>query len=68
MLNVEVARDLERGLLGIAIPRNNNNSEGQRYVFSYYTESGGGNDGDDIIQKIPPLGFVFIDTSSLTMN
>lgn len=56
VLNVAVARDLERGLLGIAISRNNNTSEGQRYVFLYYTESGGGNDGDDIIQKIPPLG------------
>jgi mannuronan 5-epimerase len=52
--------DVDTGAFGNVfysnISRNNNNSEGQRYVFLYYTESGGGNDGDDIIQKIPPLG------------
>jgi aldose sugar dehydrogenase len=44
LLDVNVANEAERGLLGIAIANDNGNS---RHVFLYYTESGGGKDGDD---------------------
>ncbi|MFL6320038.1 MAG: PQQ-dependent sugar dehydrogenase, partial [Nitrososphaeraceae archaeon] len=59
LLDVNVANQAERGLLGIAIANNNGNSNTQnengngntdantRHVFLYYTESGGGRDGDD---------------------
>ncbi|HKU49475.1 MAG TPA: PQQ-dependent sugar dehydrogenase [Nitrososphaera sp.] len=43
-LDVAVANENERGLLGIAVA---NVSDMTTYVFLYYTESGGGVDGDD---------------------
>ena len=56
LLDVNVANQAERGLLGIAIAKDGNsdtNTENgddngnTRHVFLYYTESGGGKDGDD---------------------
>jgi glucose/arabinose dehydrogenase len=60
ILQVPVATEGERGLLGIAVAKSSNsssNTEGgnenggtntnTRHVFLYYTESGGGKDGDD---------------------
>jgi aldose sugar dehydrogenase len=63
LIDVNVANQAERGLLGIAIANNgnSNNNEGNTaaaipgitsstntfHVFLYYTESGGGKDGDD---------------------
>jgi glucose/arabinose dehydrogenase len=52
LLDVAVANDGERGLLGTAISREN---ETTTYVFLYFTESGGGVDGDDR-QGVPPAG------------
>jgi aldose sugar dehydrogenase len=46
VLRVPVATEGERGLLGIAIAKNKDNS-GPSYAFLYYTESGGGKTGDD---------------------
>jgi glucose/arabinose dehydrogenase len=67
LIDVSVANQAERGLLGIAIANDNgngnsNNIEGNteaaipgitsatntHHVFIYYTESGGGKDGDDV--------------------
>jgi len=50
-LDVQVASDIERGLLGIDIERKNDDTV---YVFLYYTESGGGKDGDDHTAGIEP--------------
>ena len=60
VLDVNVANQAERGLLGIAVAKggeSNGNTENEngngedtgntRHVFLYYTESGGGRDGDD---------------------
>ena len=48
VLRVPVATEGERGLLGIAIAKNNGNGDGgPSYAFLYYTESGGGKTGDD---------------------
>jgi aldose sugar dehydrogenase len=48
LLDVNVANQAERGLLGIAIANDNSNTNtNTRHVFLYYTESGGGKDGDD---------------------
>jgi len=44
MLDVAVANDNERGMLGIAVSKENDTTT---YVFLYFTESGGGKDGDD---------------------
>ena len=52
LLDVAVANDGERGLLGAAVSREN---ESTTYVFLYFTESGGGVDGDDI-QGVSPAG------------
>jgi glucose/arabinose dehydrogenase len=52
LLDVAVANDGERGLLGAAVSREN---ESTTYVFLYFTESGGGVDGDDI-QGASPAG------------
>jgi glucose/arabinose dehydrogenase len=52
LLDVAVANDGERGLLGTAVSREN---ETTTYVFLYFTESGGGVDGDDM-QGVPPAG------------
>jgi len=43
LLQVPVATKIERGMLGIAIAKN----ESHTYVFLYYTQSGGGKNGDD---------------------
>lgn len=60
-LDVPVASDIERGMLGIAVSENKNNNtdtEGKTYVFLYYTESGNGVDGSDtaVGGKVDPLG------------
>jgi glucose/arabinose dehydrogenase len=54
ILDVPVATIEERGMLGIEVSRNENND--RKYVFLYFTESGTGNDGDDITVKKEPLG------------
>jgi len=58
VLDVNVANQAERGLLGIAIANNDNGSTENgniRQVFLYYTESGGGKDGDDApVSKVTP--------------
>jgi glucose/arabinose dehydrogenase len=53
VLDVAVANDNgtnERGLLGMAVAKQN---ETTTYVFLYFTESGGGQDGDDSAGVIP---------------
>jgi aldose sugar dehydrogenase len=48
VLRVPVATEGERGLLGIAIAKNNDNGNGgPSYAFLYYTESGSGKTGGD---------------------
>jgi aldose sugar dehydrogenase len=54
VIDVQVANNDERGLLGIEVSQGVNNSE--KYVFLYFTESGGGEDGDDWGEGIPPKG------------
>jgi glucose/arabinose dehydrogenase len=46
ILKVAVATLLERGMLGIAIAKHAEEG-GHTYVFLYYTQSGGGKNGDD---------------------
>src|SRR5919202_3412703 len=57
LLDVNVASEAERGLLGIAIANDDASTENgnSRHVFLYYTESGGGKDGDDA-PKVSPTG------------
>src|SRR5919199_4289700 len=59
VLQVPVATEGERGLLGIAIAKNKDNT-GLSYAFLYYTESGGERTGDDAPNNsssgIPPAG------------
>jgi len=45
VLDVDVANKWTRGMLGIAVAKNSTSDA--TYVFLYYTESGGGKDGDD---------------------
>jgi glucose/arabinose dehydrogenase len=52
LLDVAVANEGERGMLGIAVSKENDTTT---YVFLYFTESGGGSDGDDS-QGIEPAG------------
>jgi aldose sugar dehydrogenase len=52
MLDVAVANDNERGMLGVAVSRENVSTT---YVFLYFTESGGGSDGDDL-SGVAPAG------------
>jgi glucose/arabinose dehydrogenase len=52
LLDVAVANENERGMLGIAVSRENATTT---YVFLYFTESGGGTDGDDK-QGVSPAG------------
>ena len=52
LLDVAVANDGERGMLGTAVSRENDTTT---YVFLYFTESGGGVDGDDM-QGVSPTG------------
>ena len=58
LLKVNVATQAERGLLGIAATNSYNNSKNgsATYVFLYHTQSGGGKTGDDINDRIKPLG------------
>jgi glucose/arabinose dehydrogenase len=58
VLDVNVANRDERGLLGIAVAKHNEEDVGgPTYVFLYFTESGGGNDGDDATSPgVEPLG------------
>ena len=51
LLDVEVANLVERGMLGIAIAKND---KGPTYVFLYFTESK--EDGDDTKNNATPLG------------
>lgn len=53
LLKVPVAIKSERGLLGIDISKHKN---GPTFVFIYYTKSGGGKTGDDILDNIKPSG------------
>ena len=49
LLQIPVATESERGLLGIDVAKHSN---GPTYVFLYYTESGGGKTGDDATEGI----------------
>jgi glucose/arabinose dehydrogenase len=51
LLDVPVATSVERGMLGIAVQKINNEPT---YVFLYFTESE--KDGDDVSERKPPLG------------
>jgi glucose/arabinose dehydrogenase len=56
LLDVNVSHQAERGMLGIAVaPKHQNNNNGPRYVFLYYTEAKD-KDGDDITEGRIPLG------------
>jgi aldose sugar dehydrogenase len=50
LLDVAVSNKYERGMLGIGIPRNENEDR-PTYVFLYYTESSTQEDGTDICPK-----------------
>jgi glucose/arabinose dehydrogenase len=52
LIDVAVANDGERGMGGIAVSREN---ESTTYVYLYFTESGGGVDGDDT-DGVTPAG------------
>jgi aldose sugar dehydrogenase len=54
LIDVPVATEEERGMLGIAISRSDINN--RTYVFLYFTESATGRDGDDVTTKKEPLG------------
>jgi glucose/arabinose dehydrogenase len=56
VIDVQVANNDERGLLGIDISNTNGTANNEQYVFLYFTESGGGEDGDDWSAGIPPSG------------
>ncbi len=53
VLDVAVASDIERGLLGIAIAKQ---PDGKIYVFLSYTESGDDSDGSDFEDNVDPAG------------
>ena len=53
VIDVPVAAGTERGLLGIAISKN---QEGKTYVFLSYTESGNNEDASDVNNQLDPLG------------
>jgi glucose/arabinose dehydrogenase/plastocyanin len=55
VLDVNVANKIERGLLGIAVAPTPN-PDGKRYVYIYYTQSGGNSDGDEFRGLAPPKG------------
>jgi len=52
LLDVNVANEAERGMLGIAVAKHHN---GPTYVFLYYTESAT-HDGEDYSERKDPLG------------
>jgi aldose sugar dehydrogenase len=54
LLDVEVATSMERGLLGMTLSKSIDDSK--TYVYLYYTESGGGKDGDDVSGNVEPAG------------
>jgi len=54
LLDVDVATAMERGLLGLTV--SNNTGDSKTHVFIYYTESGGGEDGDDFNAGVEPAG------------
>ena len=54
LLDVEVATAMERGLLGLTFSKSMNDNK--TYVYLYYTESGGGKDGDDFNAGVEPVG------------
>ena len=54
LLDVEVATAMERGLLGLTLSKSMNDNK--TYVYLYYTESGGGKDGDDFNAGVEPVG------------
>ncbi|HKG42513.1 MAG TPA: PQQ-dependent sugar dehydrogenase [Nitrososphaeraceae archaeon] len=57
VLTVNVATEVERGMLGIAVSKSD--SVGSIYVFLYFTEAGGsgsGGDTDDTISSSEPVG------------
>ena len=57
VIDVQVANNDERGLLGIDISNTNGTgTNSQPYVFLFFTESGGGEDGDDWSEQIEPSG------------
>ncbi|MFL6510832.1 MAG: PQQ-dependent sugar dehydrogenase [Nitrososphaera sp.] len=58
VIDVQVANNDERGLLGIDISNGNitGTTNNQKYVFLYFTESGGGEDGDDWSDGTEPKG------------
>ncbi|MDP8888410.1 MAG: PQQ-dependent sugar dehydrogenase, partial [Thermoproteota archaeon] len=58
VIDVQVANNDERGLLGIAVSDTNGTgtANNEQYVFLYFTESGGGEDGDDWSEGVPPAG------------
>src|SRR5919106_1075219 len=58
VIDVQVANNDERGLLGIDIssPNVTSTNNNEQYVFLYFTESGGGEDGDDWSGGIAPAG------------
>jgi glucose/arabinose dehydrogenase len=49
VLDVAVANENERGLLGLAISKNTDN---RTFVYTYFTESGNGSDGSDHCPEI----------------
>jgi aldose sugar dehydrogenase len=57
LLNVSVASNGERGMLGIAVSSDNNDGMNKsQYVFLYYTESAINNEGDGTKKEEEPLG------------
>jgi glucose/arabinose dehydrogenase len=54
LINIAVANKGERGMLGIVTA--NNSTRHTQYVFLYYTQSGGGIDGDDATAGVQPSG------------
>jgi glucose/arabinose dehydrogenase len=55
LLDVNVASQSERGMLGIAVANQNNTNGGPTNVFLYYTETQT-KDGEDASEKKDPLG------------
>lgn len=54
VIDVAVATQIERGLLGIDVSKDP--FSGKIYAFLYYTESGNGEDASDINNGVDPLG------------
>jgi glucose/arabinose dehydrogenase len=55
LLDINVANQGERGMLGIAVSNDTTLSENKTYVFLYFTESAN-KDGTDVGEGKPPLG------------